>query len=124
VQFDLQISEDFTLSTDRAYLDSVVFNLISNAIKYRKPEAHPIIKIQSGEFQKQNWFSISDNGMGIDLKKYGDRIFGMFKTFHGNRDARGIGLFITRNQIEALGGKIEVDSAPGQGTTFTIYLPK
>jgi chemotaxis protein histidine kinase CheA len=48
----------------------------------------------------------------------------MFKTFHGNRDARGIGLFITRNQVEALGGKIEVESKPGFGTTFTIYLPK
>lgn len=124
VLFDLQITEEFTVNTDRAYLDSIVLNLISNAIKYRKPDVQPIITIQSGEIQKQNWFSISDNGMGIDLKKYGDRIFGMFKTFHGNRDARGIGLFITRNQIEALGGNIEVNSTFGQGTTFTVYLPK
>ncbi len=124
VHLDLQISEEFVVNTDRAYLDSIVLNLISNAIKYRKPDIPPIITIQSGEIQKQNWFSISDNGMGIDLVKYGDRIFGMFKTFHGNRDARGIGLFITRNQIEALGGKIEVNSTPGEGTTFTVYLPK
>jgi signal transduction histidine kinase len=112
------------LNTDRAYLDSIVLNLISNAIKYRKPDESPVITIQSGELNRQNWFSIRDNGMGIDLKKYGDRIFGMFKTFHGNRDARGIGLFITRNQIEALGGKIEVNSTPGEGSTFTVYLPK
>ena len=124
VHFDLRISKDYTLNTDRAYLDSIVLNLISNAIKYRKPDQHPIITIQSGELHRQNWFSISDNGLGIDLNKYGDRIFGMFKTFHGNRDARGIGLFITRNQIEALGGKIEVNSTPGEGSTFTVYLPK
>jgi PAS domain S-box-containing protein len=124
VLFDLQISADFALNTDRAYLDSIILNLISNAIKYRKPDVQPIITIKSGEIHRQKWFSISDNGMGIDLKKYGDRIFGMFKTFHGNRDARGIGLFITRNQIEALGGKIEVISTPGEGSTFTVYLPK
>jgi signal transduction histidine kinase len=67
--------------------------------------------------------TVQDNGKGIDLDKHGDKIFGMFKTFHGNRDARGIGLFITRNQIEALGGTIEVASKVGEGTKFTVYLP-
>lgn len=124
VNFSLNIDESFTLHTDRAYLDSIVLNLISNAIKYRKPDEQPQITINTGEEQRMKWFSVSDNGLGIDLNKYGDRIFGMFKTFHGNRDARGIGLFITRNQIEALGGKIEVESKPGIGTTFTVYLPK
>lgn len=124
VVFDLKIGEEFTLITDRAYLDSIVLNLISNAIKYRKTDVLPEISIKTGENKQMMWFSVSDNGLGIDLNKYGDRIFGMFKTFHGNRDARGIGLFITRNQIEALGGKIEVDSTPNIGTTFTVYLPK
>jgi PAS domain S-box-containing protein len=124
VNFNFRIDDGFTLLTDRAYLDSIVLNLLSNAIKYRKPDEQPQITIKTGEDQRLKWFSVSDNGLGIDLNKYGDRIFGMFKTFHGNRDARGIGLFITRNQIEALGGKIEVESKPGFGTTFTIYLPK
>lgn len=124
VQFQLHIDETFNLLTDRAYLDSIVLNLLSNAIKYRKPDLRPEITIKTGESQRLKWFSVSDNGLGIDLNKYGDRIFGMFKTFHGNRDARGIGLFITRNQIEALGGKIEVESKPDIGTTFTVYLPK
>lgn len=124
VQFNLHIEDDFWLNTDRAYLDSIVLNLISNAIKYRKPQTQPVITIATGEKLPFCWFSVTDNGLGIDLEKYGSRVFGMFKTFHGNSDARGIGLFITRNQIEALGGKIDLESKPGEGTTFTVYLPK
>jgi signal transduction histidine kinase len=60
--------------------------------------------------------------LGIDLTKNADKIFGLYKTFHGNDDARGIGLFITKSQIEAMGGKVEVDSEVGEGTTFTLYL--
>jgi hypothetical protein len=66
--------------------------------------------------------SIIDNGLGIDLKKHKAKLFGMYKTFHHNKDARGIGLFITKNQIESLGGKIEVESEIDKGTTFKIYL--
>ena len=65
---------------------------------------------------------ISDNGIGIDLARHGDKIFGMYKTFSNNSDARGIGLFITKNQIDAMGGTITVDSKPNEGTTFKIYF--
>ena len=66
--------------------------------------------------------SISDNGLGIDLKKHKNALFGMYKTFHKNQNARGIGLFITKNQVEAMGGKIEVSSELNKGTTFKIYF--
>jgi signal transduction histidine kinase len=66
---------------------------------------------------------IEDNGIGIDLGKNGNKLFGMYKTFNGNSDAKGIGLFITKNQIEALNGKIEVTSQLGVGTTFKVYFP-
>jgi len=66
--------------------------------------------------------SIEDNGIGIDLKKYDENLFGMYKTFHQNEDAKGLGLFIAKNQIEALGGKIEVKSEVDKGTTFTIFF--
>ena len=118
-----KIPDGFKLKTDNAYLDSIVLNLVSNAIKYRKTEEDPEICIEAGKRNSVPYFSIQDNGKGIDLEKHGDKIFGMFKTFHGNRDARGIGLFITRNQIEALGGTIEVESKVGEGTKFTVYLP-
>jgi len=65
---------------------------------------------------------IKDNGRGIDLKKHGDKLFGMYKTFHGNPDAQGIGLFITKYQIETMGGSVEVESEENIGTTFKIYF--
>ena len=67
--------------------------------------------------------TIEDNGLGMDLKKYGERLFGMYNTFHKHKDSRGIGLFITKNQIEAMGGRVTVESTIDVGTTFTIYLP-
>jgi signal transduction histidine kinase len=66
--------------------------------------------------------SIADNGLGIDLKKYGSKLFGMYKTFHTNTDARGIGLYITKNQVEAMNGKIITTSEVGKGTTFNIHF--
>lgn len=118
-----EIPDGFKFITDRAYLDSIVLNLISNAVKYRDPEKQSVITICAGKRNQVPYFSVEDNGKGIDMNKFGAKIFGMFKTFHGNKDARGIGLFITRNQIESLGGAIEVDSEPGRGTRFTVFLP-
>ena len=66
--------------------------------------------------------SVFDNGLGIDLNKNANKIFGMYKTFHQNDDARGLGLFIIKNQIEAMGGKIDLESELGIGTTFNIYF--
>ena len=63
-----------------------------------------------------------DNGLGLDLKKNGHKIFGMYKTFHGNADPKGIGLFITKNQLEAMNGKIAMESEVGHGSNFKIYL--
>ncbi|WP_229338429.1 ATP-binding protein [Christiangramia sediminis] len=65
---------------------------------------------------------IGDNGLGIDLNKHRSKLFGMYKTFHTHKDSRGIGLFITKNQVEAMGGKIEVESELNKGTTFKIYF--
>ena len=66
--------------------------------------------------------TIADNGQGLDLARNKNKIFGMYKTFHNNEDARGLGLFITKNQVEAMNGKIEVESAVGVGTTFKVYF--
>jgi signal transduction histidine kinase len=65
---------------------------------------------------------ISDNGLGLDLKKHKNALFGMYKTFHKHQNSRGIGLFITKNQVEAMGGKIKVYSEVNKGTTFKIYF--
>lgn len=105
-----------------AYLESIFLNLITNAIKYKHPERDASIHFKSGVKDNRKFLKITDNGVGIDMKRYGDKIFGMYKTFHHNTDAVGIGLFITKNQIEAQNGTITVDSKVGQGTTFTIWF--
>lgn len=107
-----------------AYLDSVLLNLISNALKYRDPKRRLTINLSTETANDYQTLTISDNGLGIDMETCGDRIFGMYKTFHNNPEARGIGLFITKNQIEAMDGKIEVASTVGQGTTFKVYFKK
>lgn len=122
-EIKFNIPEGFSIQCDQAYADSIVLNLLSNAIKYRKKEAILKIEVDAWYAADKSYFKISDNGKGVDLEKYGEKIFGMFKTFHGNRDARGIGLFITKNQIESLGGSIHLESSPGNGATFTIELP-
>lgn len=103
-----------------AYLESIMLNLITNAIKYRHPDRDPVINIKSSLVDSKPVLKISDNGIGIDLNKFGNKIFGMYKTFHYNKDAVGIGLFITKNQIESLNGQIYVDSMVDNGTTFKI----
>jgi PAS domain S-box-containing protein len=105
-----------------AYLNSVLLNFITNGIKYGAKERKGYINLSTqvkGEFVV---LSIEDNGLGIDLKKHRAKLFGMYKTFHNNKEARGIGLFITKNQVEAMGGKIEVESIVNKGTTFKIYF--
>jgi len=95
---------------------------LTNSIKYRHKDRKPEIRCESQIKDGHVYLIFKDNGMGIDLTKYGKKVFGMYQTFHDHSDAKGIGLFITRNQIEALGGSIEVESQVGTGTTFCVKL--
>jgi len=117
-----KVPENILVNHNRAYLESILLNLISNAIRYSNVDRQPIITLTFSEENGAQVLAVSDNGIGIDLKKYNDKIFGMYQTFNGNPDARGYGLFITKNQIEALGGKIEVESQLNVGTTFKVYF--
>ena len=105
-----------------AYLDSILLNLITNGIKYRSKERDSFVSLTSYLDDDFVVLCVQDNGLGIDLKKHRSKLFGMYKTFHSNEDSRGIGLFITKNQVEALGGKIEVESEVDKGTVFKIYI--
>lgn len=103
-----------------AYIESIILNLVSNAIKYRSPQRAPHIVLRSYMESGKTILTVKDNGMGIDLTKHKDKLFRMHQTFHNHPDSRGIGLLITKNQVEAMGGTINVESEPGTGTTFTI----
>ena len=74
--------------------------------------------------QEDNYIvlSVKDTGLGLDLTVFGNKIFSLYQTFHKNKDSKGVGLFITKNQVEALGGKIEVKSEVNVGTEFLFYL--
>lgn len=122
VDIEINIPLDVTVDYNAAYLESVLLNFTTNAIKYSSPDRKPMISYDYSIFEGKKVLSISDNGLGIDLKKHKNSLFGMYKTFHKNQNARGIGLFITKNQVEAMGGKIEVISELNKGTTFKIYF--
>lgn len=115
---------DFTgkekIAFPKLYLESILLNLVSNALKYASEKRAPEIAISTEIKDKKTLLHVSDNGLGIDMRKHEDQLFGLHNTFHGNDDAKGIGLFITKTQIESLGGSISVTSAPEKGTRFTI----
>jgi PAS domain S-box-containing protein len=126
-QHHIEIHEEWQCNPEinvvPAYLDSILINLLSNAIKYRHPD-RPLQLIATLKAENHMlYFSLQDNGLGIDLNKYRDKMFGLYKTFHNNKDAKGLGLFITKAQIEAMHGKIDVESTVNEGSIFTICLP-
>lgn len=118
------ISDNHKITANSIYAENIIYNLITNAIKYRDKERNLMIELNSSIEKNYIHFSIKDNGLGIDLDRYRLRLFGLMKTFHSNPDARGIGLFMVKNQIEIMGGKIEVESKPNVGSTFHVYFPK
>ncbi|MGB6150824.1 MAG: PAS domain S-box protein [Pricia sp.] len=118
----IDIPENLAINAIPAYVDSILLNLFTNSIKYSAPERPPVIIISSERIDDHTVLTFSDNGLGIDLERHGEKLFGMYKTFHRNKDAKGIGLFITKNQIEAMNGRIEVESTVDVGTTFKLYF--
>lgn len=116
-----RVSDDIVVSYNPAYLESVLLNFIFNAIRYSHPERIPVVELICYQ-EDQLVLQIADNGIGMDLERYGDELFGMYKTFNGNPDSKGVGLFISKNQIEAMGGKVVVESIVNMGTTFRIYF--
>lgn len=122
INFDF--SEAPNIYFPKTQLHSIFQNLITNGIKYHKPNVPPVIDIQSKSNNGNFCLIIKDNGMGLDLTLYKDKIFGLFKRFHENIDGKGIGLYIVKTIVENNGGKIDVYSKVNEGTIFTICLNK
>jgi len=125
---DVEIILDFEKSESihfvKAYLKSIFYNFISNAIKYKHPQRNPILKIYTRDFKNEVCLSFKDNGMGIDLKKYMHKLFGLYQRFHLEKEGKGMGLYLCKTQIETLGGRVQVQSEVGVGTQFDIYFKK
>jgi len=122
VTIEINIPLDVTVNYNPAYLESILLNFTTNAIKYSSPDRKPVISYDFALEKGVKVLSVTDNGVGLDLKKHKNALFGMYKTFHKHQNSRGIGLFITKNQVEAMGGKIRVYSEVNKGTTFKIYF--
>ena len=120
-----QLKSDFTncesVFFDKTYMESILLNLITNSIKYNVPGVPPKIEIWSQintNGRKQLIFK--DAGKGFDLKKIGDKIFGLNQRFDSTQEGKGVGLYLIQNQINSLGGEITVESEPNKGATFCI----
>lgn len=107
-----------------SYVYSILENLISNALKYRSPERPLELDIHSEAVGDRILISVADNGLGLPERFLETYAFGMYKRFHSHVEGKGLGLFMCKNQVEALGGKITVESTVGKGTTFFINLPR
>ncbi len=106
----------------RVYLQSIIYNLVSNSLKYAKKEIAPEIYISTFEAENSIKCTVKDNGLGIDLQKYGHLLFKFQKSFHSGFDSKGIGLYLIKNQIEERGGNLSCLSEPNNGSIFTVQF--
>lgn len=121
VQFTLDFSRLDVLFTIKSYMYSIFYNLISNSIKYKRQDVPLEISIEGDFVDNKFMLTFKDNGLGIDLSKNGNDIFGLYARFHVDKaEGKGMGLHMVKVQVENLGGTIKVASTVNQGTTFTI----
>nr|WP_294934799.1 PAS domain-containing sensor histidine kinase [uncultured Flavobacterium sp.] len=120
-KIELDFNEAPSIQFPQKYMDSILTNLISNAIKYRSDERNLVLKISTKRRPDHSTLLVvKDNGLGIDLELHKDQVFKIRKVFHKHADAKGFGLFMTKTQVEAMGGNIWVTSQPNVGSTFYI----
>ncbi len=122
LRFINNVPDSAFVNHNPAYLESILLNFTTNAIKYAHPDRFPVIEFNFSIENGQKTLSIKDNGLGIDLDRYNKSLFGLNQTFHKQGNSSGIGLFITKYQVEAMKGTISVESKVGEGTTFKIYF--
>ncbi|MFA5330409.1 MAG: PAS domain-containing sensor histidine kinase [Prolixibacteraceae bacterium] len=120
----VDIRKDFSrvdkVKFNKAYMSSVFLNLITNSIKYSRPGHLPVITIQTEKKDRLNQLIFADNGLGFDMEKVKDKIFGLHQKFHNYKDSKGIGLYLVHNHITSMGGTIGVESKVNEGAKFTI----
>ena len=103
-------------------LRSIVYNLLSNAVKYHSPDRLPHVDVRAHVRPGHTVLEVHDNGLGIAEHQL-PRLFGMFQRFHNHVEGAGIGLYMVKRMVENAGGRIEVHSQLGAGTTFFVHLP-
>lgn len=122
VQIFSNFDEVGEIQTLKSYMYSIFYNLISNSIKYRQTKVNPILEIKSEIVDRNLILTFKDNGIGVDLKKHGHEVFGLNKRFNFNVEGKGLGLFMVKTQLEALGGTISIESEINRGSEFKIIF--
>ena len=127
IEAQAMIEKDFTqlpeINSESEAIEQILYQLLSNSLAFRGKNKECIIKISTTQHGDHRFIIIEDNGIGIDLELYGEKVFGVYQTFHLGKGGKGLGLFSVRNTVHRLGGHIHVESKPNQGTKFTIELP-
>ena len=108
------------LNTNKAYIESILLNLLTNSIKYKSENRKLKISIMAEQIDNQVILTFRDNGIGIDLERNRDKVFGLYQRFHNYPDSKGLGLYLVKSQVETMGGTISIESEVNKGTTFTI----
>lgn len=116
----IELAKVSILNINKAYLESILLNLLTNAIKYRSPNRQLKIFVSSKEVSNNITLVFKDNGIGIDMERNADKIFGLYQRFHNYPDSKGLGLYLVKSQVETMGGTISVQSEVNKGTTFTL----
>lgn len=118
------IEEGRVIYSVRPMVHSILYNLISNALKYRAPDRRAVIEVSSSEDVRYYYITVRDNGLGIDMERDKDNLFKLYKRFHHHTEGKGLGLYLVKMQAEALGGNITVHSEVGNFTEFRVRLKK
>lgn len=108
------------ININKAYIESILLNLLTNAIKYRSENRKLKITIHANQVDDQVELSFKDNGIGIDLERNKDKVFGLYQRFHNYPDSKGLGLYLVKSQVETMGGTISIESEVNKGTAFTL----
>lgn len=121
------VNENFNgikaIQSVKPYVDSILMNLVSNAIKYRDPGRIPVIDVSAETAGDFICLSVRDNGLGIDLSRHTNKLFKLYSRFHMHVEGKGMGLYLVKTQVSALGGRIEAVRNPDNGMTFKVFLP-
>ncbi|RBN50864.1 PAS domain-containing sensor histidine kinase [Flavobacterium psychrolimnae] len=108
------------INTNKAYIESILLNLLTNSIKYKSENRKLKITITTEEIDDTAVLIFKDNGIGIDLARNKDKVFGLYQRFHNYPDSKGLGLYLVKSQVETMGGTIDIESEVNKGTTFTL----
>ena len=118
---DFKKESDFEIN--KSYIESIITNLLTNSIKYKSVNTQLIIEISASLVNEETMIIFKDNGIGIDLDRNKDKVFGLYQKFHSYPDSKGLGLYLVKSQVEAMGGTITIESEVNVGTKFVMKFP-